>query len=162
MLTLAVIAVLLASSNVGAVEDAPNCMVLFLQPQPALMPLDVSTTVGNFGECEWRKPGLPLGYRLERSAYTVQFRVFQNNSGGIALKAVDVSGNPLRLRGAMFMDAVEMEIPLTFKGVDYRYWVLSNWLKSQPIEFEVIGSNDLVLGHERLPYREVHPRRAKR
>ena len=152
--------ILLAAEGEESPMPEPDCLVLLLQPQASLSRLAVSITSGDRKQCDWPMPGVPLEYQLTRPAYTVRLKVFENSSGGIALVARDAVGNPVQLRGAMFMDAVEMDIPLTFGGVDYRYWVLSNWLRSEPIEFEVVGTDGLLLGRERLAYTELHSRQA--
>jgi hypothetical protein len=161
MLLAVVISLLLSTLEGQAPEREPDpepeadCMLLQLDPQPGLARLDRSTTTDVFERCHWRAPGVVLGYRLVRPNYAVTLRIFQNNSGGIALNAVDASGHPIELRADALMDAIKIGVPLEFDGAPYRYWVLSSWVGGKPIEFEVIGLNNLTLGRETLRYAEV-------
>ena len=129
-----------------------HCSAIVLRP---IAKLTITKSSASFAGCTWRVPLVPVTYRLTRETYSVSLLAFDNNSDGLALSAFDSSGRPLAIEGFRFLDAVKLNVPLSFPEGSYRYWILPDWTDHSPITFSVLGVDGRVLGEERMLYRIV-------
>src|SRR5262249_54651673 len=108
---------------------------------------------------QWRRltgEAIPLKYEIRRAEYVVDLCAFENGSAGLDVQPKTLLGANLQLRSDQpFMDAIQIGLAPESWPNGHRYWILPNWVKSQPFRFSVLDQAGRVLGNEELPYREV-------
>jgi hypothetical protein len=100
----------------------------------------------------WRKIGLPTKSTLTGSDYIVIADTPVNSMPVVFLKADDKQKKMLDLRGAHFR-ALDKKSAMGLDG--YRYSFIIDEANGDPMEFDIVSEQGVVLGHEKIKYRVV-------
>jgi hypothetical protein len=95
------------------------------------------------------KIGLPTRSILTDKDFTVTIYTPVNSMPVAFLRADDERGNSLDLKGA-FLERLDSKTGMGIKG--YRYTFIVEKAAGDPMEFDVVSRQGVVLGHEKIGY----------